>query len=670
MMTHRLHVLHEARQKLASSAWRPASVRRSRPGTSLVEILVVLVVLVVGIFSLVRLFPPGFGFILYGKNVTQGSTLARSELERLRTAASHLPDGIGPINPYDPTVVDYLLDPGAELLPFIRTAGLPEEPRFSDVNKFRRVWGETTKIPAPTSDSPYLSGDPATGQPQPASLYTLAFAPVYSATPIPNVTSGIVVYSGTPLQRVVFDGPPTDADLRRLGEESYGIDYPNATLYFAPSTFPRQFKMEYSFTRSVSGNSFVRESSVPDSVLYVPPGVTQFDLRAAHTGQPSGLYVPLPAGARLEPDEEQVFRAFQRLEAGVSFNPYQPYEYKILNPIVGIIGFNPLGAAGRGGFMPGGRPLVAKIDYDLDDWHIIREDRVVPQLGPFVVELTLDSLKRTGDIEENQQQYIGLLRSYPDRPTAPLVPGSATSGQPDLEGIDVIIVDLDTGLTMDSLTLQTEPLPGKVDASSLNLNGAIDYNRGRIEFNQAVRWTMPNGQLGPEQSIAGRRIRIYYRTEKDWGVQITKAYDHYRRELQPELLGNAQYYQGAYEGGRPAVLYFPPIEHDRSVVVDYTWVQQVPGAVGAAATRLVTESGELHQINSPSDPESPQNRGFAPAPLATNWWLRLNAWNRPDLDPNEPIVIQSVRGVSLQARAIWREGTRWRHVEQTTLLSR
>lgn len=666
-MKHRLHVLHEARQKLlASRLWHRASGRRVRPGTSLVEILVVLVVLVVGIFSLVRLFPPGFGFILYGKNVTQGSTLARSELERLRTAASHLPDGIGPINPYDGTV-DYLLDPGAELLPFKRSPDVPEDPRFSDVNKFRRVWGETTKIPAPTIDTPYLPVDPATSQPEAVSLYTLALAPIYSAT-ASSLTPGIVVYSSTPLQRVVFDGPPRDTDKLRLGEESYGIDYANAMLYFAPSSSPRQFKMEYSFTRAVSGNTFVRESSVPDSVLYIAPGVTQFDLRAAHTGQPSGAYVPLPAGARLEPDEEQLFRAFRQINPAMPFDRNQPYEFKVLNSIVGIIGFNPLGAAGRGGFTPAGRPLVAKIDYDVDDWHIIREDRVVPQLGPFVVELTLNGLKRTGDIEENQQQYIGMLRDYPDRSIDRIDP--ITGAKQSVEGIDVIIVDLDSGLTMDSRTLQTEPLAGIVDASSLGLNGQIDYQRGRIEFNQAVRWTLPGDRLGPEQSIAGRRIRIFYRTEQDWGVQITKAYDHYRRELQPELLGNAQYYQGAYDGGRSAVLYFPPIEHDRSVVVDYTWVQQVPGAVGAATKRLVTESGELHQISNPSDPKSPQSRGFAPAPLATNWWLRLNVWDRPDLDPSEPIVIQSVRGVSLQARAIWREGTRWRHVDQTTLLSR
>jgi hypothetical protein len=623
---------------------------------SLVEILVVLVILVIGIFSLVRLFPPGFGFILYGKNVTQGSTLARSELERLRTAAAHLPDGIGPIHPEIGTV-DYLLDPIRELDPFHRAQDLPEDPRFSDVNKFRRVWGETTKIPAPTSDSPYMGmQDPTTGQREPVSLYTLAFAPIYSAV-ASQATIGIVAYSGTPLERVVFDGPPADAELRRLGEERYGIDYANAILYFAPSPWPRQYKMDYSITRAVDGNSFVRESSVPDSVIYMPPGATQFDLRAPHPGQPSGPYVPLPAGARLETDEEQVFRAFEQIAPGRAFNRYHPYEFQVLDPDVGIIGFNPLGAAGRGGFTPGGRSLTAKIDYDVDDWHIVREDRVVPQLPPYVVELTLNGLKRFGDIEENQQQYISLRRDYPDRPIADY-----------MLGVDLIVVDLDTGLILDSTTMQTEPLPERPDASAVN--GRIDYRRGRIEFSNAVRWRLPGGALGPEQSIAGKRIRIYYRTEQDWGVQITKAYSSYRRELEPGLLGNRQYYQGAYEGGRPAVLYFPPIDHDRSVVVDYTWVQQVPGAVGAAAKRVVTESGELHQIGSPIAPESPQSRGFAPAVLGPNWWVRLNAWNRPDLDPNEPIVIQSVRGASLQARAIWREGTRWRHVDHTTLLSR
>jgi hypothetical protein len=614
-------------------------------GTSLVEILVVLVVLVIGIFSLVRLFPPGFGFILYGKNVTQGSTLARSELERLRTAAAHLPDGIGPINPNDGTV-DTLLDPIRELDPFVRAQGLPPEDRFSDVNKFRRVWGEVTKIPAPTSESPYLPvQDPSTGQREPVSLYTLAFSPIYDFQARQGSPSiGIVVYAGTPLERVALDGPPSDAELRQLGDDRYGIDYANAVLYFAPSTYARQYKMEFSFTTAVGGNSFVRENSVPDFVISLPAGVNRFDLRTA-----------LPNGARLEPDQEQLFRAFEQIPAGQPFSGVQPYEFKVLNTLIGIIGFNPLGAAGRGGYTPGGRPLTAKIDYDVDDWHIVREDRVVPQLAPFTVELTLNGLKRIGDIEENQQQYYGLLRDYPDRPTP-------------TENIDLAVIDLDTGLTIDSRTMQTEPLPG---ADVNDLNGQIDYNRGRIEFKPVVRWTLPGGNFAPEQSIAGRRIRIYYRTEQDWGVQITKAYSRYARDLEPNLLGNGQYYQGPDEKNRPTLLFFPPIDHDRSVLVDYTWVQQI----SPTEKRVVTESGELHQISDPKAAVSTVTSS-APIPLGgAAWGIRLNLADRLDrgevaVAPGEPIVIQSVRGVSLQARAIWREGTRWRHLDHTTLLSR
>src|SRR5207245_6457372 len=101
--------------------------------------------------------------------------------------------------------------------------------RFSDINKVRRVLGETTRIPAPTTSSPYVPPR------VPISVYILEFSPIYSAIPRPSGLGGIYVSAGNALNRVEFDGPP---DVQQLDPFSYGIDYANAMLYFRPASYP------------------------------------------------------------------------------------------------------------------------------------------------------------------------------------------------------------------------------------------------------------------------------------------------------------------------------------------------------------------------------------------------------------------------------------------------
>jgi hypothetical protein len=430
------------------------------------------------------------------------------------------------------------------------------------------------------------------------------------------------------------------------------MDYRNAVLYFAPAPYERRFRLDYSFTVPQGGNTFYRASSVPDACIYLAPNVMRFDMRALPQDMPADCrFIPLPQGAQIEVEEEAVYRAFRRVPPAVPFSRVDPYEFKVLNTVTGLMGFNPLGSAPGNRFGTGGQPLVAKLDYDVEDWHIVREERVVPQSPPFNVDLTLDSLKRFGDIEESQQQYFGLIRDYPRWPT------QAGSEHPGTTGVDLVIVDLETGLTIDSRTLQTEPI--ELFPVS-DVNGRIDYSGGRIEFNPVVQWSFADNSPAGPSSISGRRIRVYYRTDADWAVQLTKAFSKYRREVNPALLGYGQYVQNGPE------LFFPPIDHDHSVSIDYTWVQRLSNG----EKRLRQESGELHKIKEPEAPSGPLSFGRAPEPLDRAWWIRLNVAGRNDIAPDEPIVIQNVRGASIIARAMWREGTRWRRLEHSTLLTR
>jgi hypothetical protein len=616
-------------------------VYRAHRGSSLVEILVAMVILLVGIYSLVRLFPSGFTTILYGRNVSTAQALARGMLEQARVQASTMPDGIIAMNPVTGTAYP-MLPVADELLRFPLDRNVPPDPRFSDVNKVRRVLGETTKIPAPTTNSPYMPSDGSTGQQLPVSIYILNFAPIYSP-------QTLVVYAGSPLRRVVFNGPPSDDELDRLDEYSYGIDYGNATLYFKPVTYDRRFKIESSFTIGAA-DGFVREHMQPGNGVFIPKGTESFDLRQPHPNQPADLqFRPLPAGARLQEDEEFLYRAFDPLGAE-PFSNSDPYQYRVLNPVLGVIGFNPLAAMIRtqGG---GSRGVIAKIDYDVDDWHILRDDRVVPFAPPYTVKLTVNGIQPIGDVDEYQETYTGLMRDYPDR--------GMNIGS--LVNVDVLVMDLETGRVLDSRTLQNEDRQDVLAASATfnDLNGTINYTDGSIRFRDFVQWLRADsGAPDNPEPIAGRRIRVFYRTQQNWGVQLTKAFPSYSRELVLNNLGYREFMLGS-EG----YLYFPVQDHDHAVLVDYTWRHLVDGE-----EILRTETGEYQQISSPDEPLSPQNRaGSGAAPDL--WWIQLDAAKRRDAVPNSIHVLR-VRGVTVRARAIWREGERWRKLDLDSFIGR
>src|SRR5438552_1615968 len=72
---------------------------QTRRGISLIEVLVVLVLLLVGIFSVIRLFPGGFLVNRWAEETTLASRLAKQESDRVSTNPANLMDAIVPIRP-------------------------------------------------------------------------------------------------------------------------------------------------------------------------------------------------------------------------------------------------------------------------------------------------------------------------------------------------------------------------------------------------------------------------------------------------------------------------------------------------------------------------------------------------------------------------------------------
>src|SRR5262245_11096285 len=121
--------------------------RCGHAGTSIVEILVAMVILVIGIFGIIRVFPTGFGVMHYGEHVSQGTKLANAVLEQARSNAQNLPDAVVPLA-LDArtgiTVLDASLTPAVEADDFQNPmpAALAQS-RFFGLNRTRRIIGES-----------------------------------------------------------------------------------------------------------------------------------------------------------------------------------------------------------------------------------------------------------------------------------------------------------------------------------------------------------------------------------------------------------------------------------------------------------------------------------------------------------------------------------------------
>lgn len=626
-------------------------ISKRRRGVSLVEVLVVLVILVIGIFAIARLFPEGFASINFTGNVTMAEELAKRLEHEARYYREGLPDAIAARDPVTGAIRgDLSQGEYFYARPYVDnpipgyTGAPPDDPRYSDLNVARAIIGEQLKVPPPIQFGA-----------EQASLYHALFSPIAPGT---TTRPTLSAYSGTPMQRVLFQDPPSPdnwATLAQLGASGYGISYDQATLYFYSASFDRIFRIEYGYH---TGPDTVGQS-VPGNSLFValdpnPGRQVTFNLRTPSTAG-GVVYTPLPGGSSLDPGSDGLYRALRQVN---SFDG-DAYEFKIYDTLFGLIGFNPL-LASLPTAQQDARGVVVRVDYDVDDWHILRQDETVPNelMGSTgtaaadfrVIKLSNVGVKKIGDQEDiinfvsggpggfsTDFTYQGLVRYYP----APQSGGAAHPGTP---GIDLVVVDVDTGLRIYSTTLQRAD-PGN-PAGVNNSNGEIDYRNGIIHLRETATWTDPFTGNAVALNTGGRHVRIYYRTFNDFGVSAGKPASSYFSQPTLTALGYRQYTPTS-----TGYLLFNPSDGDTTVTVDYSFVS-------GSAGRVVTEVGELHRLQPP---------GSAGAPDATHWWLLLT--HASDAVANS-IQIGAVRGASLHTRVAWREGSRTRHINRSTLLTR
>lgn len=607
------------------------TIKRNKRGTSLVEILVVMVVLLIGIMTLVQMFPTGFRVVRAGESRSIATRLAQAELERWKSMQANLPEAIGPcdedfgvaINTDEfagPPFEDYKKNVnGGWMLATVHN-GVTRYVRGNAFN-FRQIICETTDVPAPSffgSGGGNLFG----------SRYTLAFSPIDVTRDDPNDPKsellGMRIKSGD-LKRMVF----MTADLPYLKPGNYGIRYDltqsGARTYFHVS-FPkdaasqRTYYISYSYWAS-------QNNGEPELFTVMDQAITT---GGAWFWQWNEVDIPAPPNGyqviALDQGSDTCARGFMENSGNWRTDPY---EFKLVDPILGVIAFNPYGKGIMEYTANGLRPLQARISYRRYDTRIIREDKVAPQPtvpgGDISIKMALRYILNLGDPTDNpdEETYKGLINS----PLA-TVP------------VPVYVVDLATGLQVQMVVTGSNNQVTDYYRDIKEAGGKLDYKTGIITLPSEADLIEWDGTVVDHVTLPGRHLRFFYRADGDWSVQCHKACTNYVRVYNASDLRYNTYLLQA-----PNRLIFPACQGEQTISVDYSYSHTPDDGKGEHRT-----AGYCAQIQ----------RDL----VTKEWFVDL------PLDPGYDIKRISVVGISLRARVIWRDEGAWRFVDLDTTLTK
>jgi len=608
---------------------------RGDAGISLVEVLVTIVIFLVGIVAVIRMFPSGFLSLKHSESYTLANRLAQAELERLQGRAANIPSGIlswawdgaafniaSLISPDDMGEQDHTgitpwPPPGIKLN------------YLTDVNKFRRIEGERTTIPAPIQTTRW----------DVASVYVVGFSPMMW-----HVLNPVRVYGG-PMRRRwlprVYDDAAILARLRTAAD--YAIDYDDGKLYLKvfPGNNTRMYWLSYSYWEGVSTTEMsLKPAKV--SILVGPAddtvkarGFFEIDIPAPNPPFPDGTLVKSVSGFEsIDNGSDTLARQFRDLTFGGRWSNDDPYEFKVVDRLAGTLGFNPIGYGYEEYTARGKEALTANVDYTVLDWHIIREERRVSDIinspTDLDAKLTLRFIKESGQSQEpDGSNYAGLA------------PDSGLR-------FDVMAVDLDAGewytTRADSVVPGTNPQRPAME---------VDYKEGIIHFDPGF-WKIKTADPGARSPFQGKTFKIYYRAEGEWAVQTYKSYDIFRRTYGVGV-NNFQYY---FQDG---LVHFAPCNAGTSVALDYAYMLPKQPEVFI--------SGQVYEISKDNVFGTGGNQTF---------YIDLGDKVRQLYGPTAAVTrISRIYGVSVGVRVVWRESGRlgfapggWRKVELQTYLTR
>ncbi len=513
--------------------------RRLTTGTSLIEILVVIVVLLVGILALVQVFPPGIAALrATGANLIAGA-LATAEIERQATKKGEMPEYIA-TGRHIPTLTGlaFIVDasrPTRDLMPprdpitgigrlnstgnIVFDSGvLGDWTRVGGANKISRVFGESHTIAAPRAipaGDPIIPNDDNYG-----SLVSLNFAPIYYfLLPAGVGEPGVLQVYGNEMTRKMGDQATAAPIPASFGEardwEFYFVEAERSNpagpftdldqVWFGPAE-TKDVRIALSFVYDTDPAPLIESLNQYDMVVslsldpFNPPPFASIEDNywiislPALVGQPDiyGRTLYNPANVRsVYRESVRMQRLFQEIPLGLAFDAINPYQYQVMNGAFGTLLVNPAAfnftVKNEAGVSV---PLRANADYTVYDWRILRDEfRVPPQPGE--VKLVMGGLQPFDGFRADGRRNNGL---------GIVGPAMDPAGALDLRTDDFLLLDLSTGgIILGNIpgagsNVTIKPPPPIAAAQGVGLLQAggevpgyyVDKSKGYIQFRDTV----------------------------------------------------------------------------------------------------------------------------------------------------------------------------------------
>lgn len=519
-----------------------------RRGTTLVEVLVVMVILLVGILAVVQIFPRGFQILTLAKKNSQATQLSRDEAERLKSRTDGIPEQIlGDALPSQLSLhPECTIDSGGIVY---NASSVPQGNWASNVaaNHRRRILGEAHRVPAPRRLTNGTFGG----------LLIPTFGPIDPAADYIVNSSDLAKNSNPPQDLALISGRLYRSGFTYSPFEYFVQDPSNPTVALYLPTGPiTLFRVSfYALIQTASGveKRYFRNFEVP--IALTPPDAASGNQPFHRVELNADLVAPVLAVGEsfiaLNPDSLKVARAMRN----VSVFSDNPFEYIPVDDTLGTILVNPLTNGLTVPTTNGRQPVGVVLDYTVRDWRMLRSDFRITNIEQGQFRLPLAPIKVTG-----QNGPDGLRLTSMGGTDDPIL-----EGQTDQTSF-LTIVDLETG------SYVCEHRPGtKADITvtvnkSLGLINFLDTNATRD--NIQIFLIDPVSGANREVDIEGRAFRAVYMAKEEWAVQVIKPASQYFAS--PILPAAGEFYIGGSSsnlGGSTTRIYFPAEDVEQKVTI-------------------------------------------------------------------------------------------------------
>jgi len=669
-----------------------------RTGTTLIEILVVIVVFLVGILAIVQIFPPGLNLLRISANNTVAAQFAATEAGRILSRSGQLPEMIVPVTyratgtgnnilidtsrnlsdlmpPKDPGNLPGQIDANGNVI--VGGQSIGDWQRVSGSNLINRVIGESGQVPAPRQVPGVANGF--------GGVYNMTFGPAYYFPQLSGIgEDGVVQVYGNDFVRRFGDREFNQPNPRGRWRENEFFFVPASStlqgefqdedqIWIAPN-LARKYRIAFSFAYDNNGRTdqydvIIQANLDPNNIPPYAMQVNNYWLvsleRLVAEQDIYGGTIFDPAKFKFaEFSSIRLQRVFQEVPVAQSFNQGDPYEYKVLGTgtlannngfCIGTLLFNPTGFGTRvRSNQSSNEALQARVDYFVYDWRLIKDEFRVPRVDvvgaemvPKEVKLSLNGIKPLGSAGPDNRAYMG---AGLDTPTL----RAMLTGQTE----DVVVIDTDSGAVI--LGNQVNDPNNGGYPQFPDSSWSVDKSLGQILFRDvdgdasnglSAYLSFPTGdpadpwsarQLVPD--ITNRAVRVIYQGRGEWSVQPLKAARTYRVAglIGAQGLTPGECFVGGTpdSGGNPVGqnhrLYFAPFDLGQKVIVGEMWVTQN----GSQPFALYDQEIQISGV---------ENVGGVDLAYAETWDKVPNG----AFDASQGYSIRRVKGASLKVRVMW-----------------